>query len=248
MSEKQLLLPSAKIAVPVRSRTFGERVLFVVGVFVVLYGLVNVLFRLSQYVDASAIETAFTPLGALALQSDSVPTSPSASRDPDQSVGATIFATTVATTTPLIPARLAVPSIGVNATVEQVGKKADGSMATPSSFTTTGWYKLGAKPGELGNAVIAGHVNNALTKSGVFEHLSEVTVGDKITVSDASGRTLTYTVYETHQYHTDTAPAAEIFTAQGPSQLVLITCDGAWDPVARSYDKRFVVYARLTSY
>lgn len=241
MSEKQLLLPSAKIGVPVRSRTthFGEQVLLVVGIFVVIYGLVNILLRLSHYVDATAIQTAFTPLGAVPLPQPSVPHAGARS--------APAFAATVATTTPLTPARIAIPSIGVNTTVEQVGQKADGSMAAPNSFATVGWYKLGAKPGQPGNAVMAGHVNNALTKSGVFEHLSEVTLGDTITVTDASGRTLTYTVYETHQYHTDTAPATEIFTANGPSQLVLITCDGAWDPIARSYDKRFVVYARLTS-
>ena len=127
MSEKQLLLPSAKIGIPVRSRTthFGEQVLLVVGIFVVLYGLVNVLLRLSHYIDAAAIQTAFTPLGQVPLQQPSIPQAGASS--------APAFATTVATTTPLTPTRIAIPSISVNTTVEEVGQKADGSMATPSS-------------------------------------------------------------------------------------------------------------------
>jgi LPXTG-site transpeptidase (sortase) family protein len=118
-------------------------------------------------------------------------------------------------------------------------------MATPGSFATVGWYKLGSRPGQAGNAVLAGHVNNALTKSGVFEHLSDLKVGDSIAIADTSGKTLTYVVTETDQYKTTEAPAASIFSGAGPTQLVLITCDGAWDAAAHSYDKRFVVYARL---
>ena len=52
--------------------------------------------------------------------------------------------------------------------VERVGKKQDGSMETPSTFTTVGWYELGVKPGDEGNAVMDGHVNNALTSSGAI--------------------------------------------------------------------------------
>jgi sortase A len=195
------------------------------GIFVVLVGLINVVTRFSAqlHISGDAVQTAFAPLGSL----------PSAF-------------TAVASTTPLIPARLSIPSIGVHADVEQVGKKADGSMATPSSFETVGWYKLGARPGQEGNAIIAGHVNNALTRAGVFEHLSDVKLGDTVVVEDAEGRTLSYVVSHTAQYKTDEAPT-DIFTAEGPTQLVLITCDGQWDAAARSYDKRFVVYAQLTA-
>jgi LPXTG-site transpeptidase (sortase) family protein len=104
---------------------------------------------------------------------------------------------------------------------------------------------LGSKPGQAGNAVIAGHVNNALTMAGVFQHLGDVHVGDTIAVSDASGKTLNYVVTETDQYTTDNAPMAAIFSISGPSQIVLITCDGAWDAAAKSYNKRLVVYAKL---
>lgn len=231
MSDKHLLLPSAKMGVPVYSKTrrIGEWIFIAVGAAAVIIGLVNVLSRLSARLDldGSVVQTAFAPLGTLGTNS--------------------ILPETATSTAPIIPTNISIPSIGVNAKVERVGKKADGSMATPSSFETTGWYELGAKPGEAGNAVIDGHVNNALTKAGVFEHLSDIKVGDTIVVTDANGRALAFVATETDQYNTETAPAAEIFTATGASQLVLITCDGQWDAAAHSYDKRFVVYAKLVT-
>jgi LPXTG-site transpeptidase (sortase) family protein len=228
MSEKRLLLSSAKIGVPVssaRTRGYLRLALCAAGVAVVLVGAADILSRAAKIsLGDSALQTAFAPAAILAL--------PGAG---------------VATTTAIVPVHLKIPSIGVDASVEQVGKKQDGSMATPASFNDVGWYSLGSKPGEAGNAVIAGHVNNALTKAGVFEHLSDVKVGDYVTVSDQSGKTLIYIVTETDQYPADQAPAASVFSPTGPSQLVLITCDGSWDASAHSYDKRFVVYARLSA-
>ncbi len=231
MLEKRLLLPSAKIAVLVRTYNPREyiRWFFVcVGVMVIFIGLANILGRMADYVggNAAAAQIAFAPLGTLNLGN---------------------LPAAVATTTPIIPAHIKIPSIGVDASVQQVGKKPDGSMATPTNFEDVGWYDLGSEPGQAGNAVIAGHVNNALTKSGVFEHLSDVKIGDYITIADASGKTLIYVVTETDQYPVSQAPAASIFSGTGASQIVLITCDGAWDVATHSYDKRFVVYARLSS-
>ena len=148
-------------------------------------------------------------------------------------------------TTPITPAHLIIPSIGVNANVEQVGKKADGSMGTPQSFGDVAWYALGSKPGAPGNAVIDGHVDNALTTAGVFMHLSQVHLGDTITVADAGGATRTFVVQNIQEVSADTAPDPSIFTTTGPSQLVLITCDGSWVPTAKSFSERLEVFATL---
>ncbi|MCX6820096.1 MAG: class F sortase [Candidatus Adlerbacteria bacterium] len=225
MSEKHLLLSASTSVVPVSPHTYTRLLFSLVGVAVVLVGAANILSRVAgTTLEGSAVQTAFAPAASLLL-----------------------LPAGVATTTPLTPARIKIPSIGVDAVVEHVGRKTDGSMATPAAFGNVGWYELGAQPGMPGNAVFAGHVNNALTKSGVFEHLSDVKVGDYVTVADAAGKTLVYVVTETDQYPAEQAPATSIFSPNGPTQLVLITCDGAWDAAAHSYDKRFVVYARLTA-
>ena len=142
-----------------------------------------------------------------------------------------------------VPARLKIPSLGVNAKVESVGIKAAGAMARPSNFDKVAWSSPGAKPGEQGSAVFAGHVNNALLRSGVFEHLSQIKKGDYITIEDNAGKVLVYKVSSIEENQPDASTDA-LFATTGPSRLVLITCDGEWVQSARSYDKRLVVIAQ----
>lgn len=141
------------------------------------------------------------------------------------------------------PVRLVISSIGVNATVEALGTNTSGAMATPKKVADVSWYSLGSKPGESGNAVFAGHVNNALTTAGVFFHLAEARVGDVVEVYDASGSVRVYHITRLAQYQAGTAPTQTIFATTGPSQVVLITCAGDWVPSAHSFDTRLVVYA-----
>ncbi len=147
----------------------------------------------------------------------------------------------------LVPARISVPAIGVNAEVEEVQKTKAGAMATPTKFSNVGWYTLGVSPGAAGNAVFDGHVNNALTRAGVFEHLSLVKVGDTVVVINAQAQRLVFVVTDIEDYTNDEAPLERIFAIDGPSGVVLITCAGEWDAHARSFNKRLVVYARLVS-
>jgi LPXTG-site transpeptidase (sortase) family protein len=121
-------------------------------------------------------------------------------------------------------------------------------MATPSTFIDVAWYKLGSHPGEAGSAVMAGHVNNALTKAGVFEHLSDLNIGDGISITDANGAVLHYAVRDIEDYPNASAPLSTIFSTTGPSQLVLITCAGDWDPKAHTYDHRVVIFAGLLAH
>ena len=210
---------------------FWVNTLAIIGALVVVVGAWNIL----------SLTTAAVALGQIiTLSANEVALGPALALDP------TVLNQLSATSTaPLTPVRLAIPAIGVEATVEQVGLKADGSMATPSNFENVAWYSLGAKPGAPGNAVIDGHVNNALTKAGVFEHLSSLTLGDALIVTDSSGNKLSYVVVGTQAYAANAAPDGAIFATSGPSQLVLITCDGQWDTANHQFDKRLVVTARL---
>jgi LPXTG-site transpeptidase (sortase) family protein len=216
-----------------------------IGLLMVIIGAANVASRIATAAfGPNAALTAFAPAAILSLNpslDDSFFGTPAGSA----ATTSTATSTSNAATGPIIPVRLQIPAIGVNAHVEQVGNKADGSMGTPQTFGDVAWYEPGSEPGAPGNAVIDGHVDNALTTAGVFEHLSQVSLGETILVSDASGKTLTYTVTETEESPATSTLAASIFTTTGPSQLVLITCDGTWVPSARSFDQRFVVVAQL---
>ena len=234
MSEKLSLLSSANRREPKHHR--GLRlVATAVGVLVVLVGAADVSSRIAHDAFGSnASLYSFAP--AVTLLGNSTA---------DTGTIAPAAATHLASTTPLIPARLLIPSIGVNAAVEQVGKKDDGSMGTPSKFGDVAWYAMGSAPGQPGNAVIDGHVDNALTTAGVFMHLSQIALGDTVTVVNASGTPMSFTVTNIEEIPADSPLASSIFATTGPSQLVLITCDGTWVPNAKSFDKRLVVFASL---
>ena len=260
MSENPLLLSSAKVPVIIEPfvpkgitlwLSSGWRVLLVaIWIGFALVGIVDLAMRAVSNLHVPNIssltplaeEMAVGPVFAILSNNNHLavvtPTNP---------------VTQLSTTTPdmplqsgIIPARLTIPSIGVNAKVESVGVGADGAMQTPSSFGTVAWYKYGSQAGAAGNAVIDGHVNNALTSAGVFEHLDQIRLGDKIVVADAAGNTETFVVQSEQIYSVDKSPTAQIFARTGPSQLVLITCDGAWDQGKDEFNERLVVYAALS--
>src|SRR5205807_8229744 len=69
---------------------------------------------------------------------------------------------------PGIPVRLLIPSLGINSPTVPVGLMSDGSVGTPCDpakpsapcdTNATAWYQGSARPGQLGDAVIDGHVD-----------------------------------------------------------------------------------------
>ncbi len=140
------------------------------------------------------------------------------------------------------PARLRVPSIGVNAYVQDVGITKKGNMATPNNFTDVGWFRYGPTPGEMGSAVIAGHVDNGLSLPAVFANLKNVHKGDVIYVDTAQGQTVVFKVtgMDTYAYN---APADAIFNQNDGKYLKLITCTGVWVDALKTHDKRLVITA-----
>ncbi len=228
----KLLLPSAKSGVLIEGARkspspWWRRIAISIGVLAVLVGLADVTTRVANQLfgDDAAFFT-FAPAALLF--------------EPD--LWGQVQGTS---TTAFVPARISVAAIGVKAEIEPVGKKPDGSMATPSALQRVAWYAPGSRPGSKGNAVFAGHVNNALGLPGVFKELKKLVAGDTVIMESTDGRSLTYVVEEVNRYLTDEAPLEAIFSTSGPSRIILITCEGEWDEETRSFDKRLVITARL---
>lgn len=224
MADERLLLSGARVGVLVEKRPSPLKVVgAVLGFVVVFIGGADLTMRLVSKLTA--------PPTSIAAESPEPQTHVPPS-DVAQNQG------------PIIPAHLRIPLLGIEAPVEQVGVNARGAMASPSTFGSIAWYKGGAKPGEMGNAVLAGHLNNAAGTAGVFEELRKLSVGDTIEIRDQEGKTLRYIVREMSVYPEETAPREKIFAGDTlVSRLVLVTCNGAWDHEVRSYDKRLVVFA-----
>lgn len=144
-----------------------------------------------------------------------------------------------------IPVHIAIPSIGVDALIEEVGLTTKGAMDVPKKSGDAGWYSLGTRPGNIGSAVIAGHLNSAHNAGAVFTNLSSIKAGDAIIVTGTDGISLTFIVRATRIYAAD-EDATDVFTSRdGIAHLNLITCAGTWDNVKKRNEERLVVFTDL---
>ncbi|WP_227395716.1 class F sortase [Jeotgalibacillus aurantiacus] len=147
----------------------------------------------------------------------------------------------------ITPSRLVIPAINVDAVINPYGLDPEsGGMAVPDNGEEVAWYEPGYKPGQKGNAVLAGHVDSEKAPA-VFWDLKELTEGDEIHVYDESGKMLTYVVTKTEIYDRNEAPIQEIFGVSSKEKLNLITCTGYFDRDIRNYVDRMVVYTELKS-
>lgn len=140
-----------------------------------------------------------------------------------------------------VPTRLRITAIGVNTGLEKLRLGDQGELLPPKAFGQAGWYAEGTSPGDVGPAVIAGHVDS---RSGpaVFYRLRELARGDRIEVVRA-GRTERFTVVRTRWYPKADFPTGEVYGPTPDRQLRLITCGGVFDRKLRSYRENLVVYA-----
>lgn len=141
-----------------------------------------------------------------------------------------------------LPLRLKIPSINIDAPFEYVGLTTDGAMGVPKSRDNVAWFELGPRPGENGNAVIAGHYGRENRNGSVFDDLHKLRKGDKLYVEDSEGAIITFVVRESRRYDPK-ADASSVFgSSDGQAHLNLVTCEGVWDERTQQYSKRLVVF------
>jgi LPXTG-site transpeptidase (sortase) family protein len=145
------------------------------------------------------------------------------------------------------PARLIIPAIHLDASVETVGLKADGDLDTPQEhpLDDVGWYNMGPQPGARGSAVIDGHLDRPGGTPAVFWYLNNLHTGDDVIVISTQGRTLHFRVTHIQAYQPQNAPLQAIFGDTSGSYLNLITCAGDWVPSEHQTTQRLVVYTSL---
>lgn len=141
-----------------------------------------------------------------------------------------------------LPFRLKIPSINVDAFIEQVGIAPDGAMDVPKKPDEAAWFNLGPRPGEIGSSVIDGHSGYKDNKPAVFDRLYKLKKGDKIYIEDDGGLTTTFVVRKIESY-SPSANALSVFgSSDGLAHLNLITCSGSWNELAQSHNERLVVF------
>lgn len=145
----------------------------------------------------------------------------------------------------VLPRRLTIPSIGVDAEVVPVALEArTDEMEVPQEVDIVGWYRFGpALDATAGSAVIAGHIDDAEQGLGAFARLRDVRPGNRLTVLGSDGRTRRYSVVAREVFVKTRVPLDRLFARDGALRLTLITCGGSFDRSARSYRDNIVVTA-----
>jgi sortase (surface protein transpeptidase) len=144
------------------------------------------------------------------------------------------------------PAGLTIPAIGVRAPVITLGLNRNGTLQVPSTTTVAGWYTGSPRPGAVGSAVIAGHVDSR-SGPGVFFWLRKMRKGERIYVRRTDGTLAVFTVTAVQEYAKTAFPTAAVYGPVPDAELRLITCGGTFDYATGSYLSNVVVYARLSS-
>jgi sortase (surface protein transpeptidase) len=143
------------------------------------------------------------------------------------------------------PVWLSIPVIGVRTSLVDLGLRANGSLQVPSSTAVAGWYTGSPRPGAVGAAVIAGHVDSR-SGLGIFFWLRELRPGDRVYVGRADGTMAVFTVTAVRKVAKDLFPTAAVYGPVPDSELRLITCGGVFDRSLGSYLSNVVVFARLS--
>ncbi|WP_457043545.1 class F sortase [Geodermatophilus sp. SYSU D01180] len=184
--------------------------------------------------------------GAVALLSPAAPPQAAAAGTPAATVPGPVALAQGTAPAAVRPVRVRAPAVGLDSRLVDLDLDAAGALAAPADPATAGWYAGGPAPGEVGPAVLAGHVDS---RSGpaVFWHLRELAPGDEVLVDRADGSTAAFSVTRVERHPKDAFPTDAVYGPTADAQLRLVTCGGAFDRSVRSYEDNVVVFATATA-
>jgi sortase (surface protein transpeptidase) len=143
-----------------------------------------------------------------------------------------------------MPVGLTIPAIGVQTTLVRLGLTAAGTLQVPASTKVAGWYTGSPQPGQIGAAVIAGHVDSKAGPA-VFFGLRQLQPGDLVYVQRADGSLAVFDVNAVRTYAKAQFPTQAVYDPVPNSQLRLITCGGTFDQATGHYLSNVIVFASL---
>jgi hypothetical protein len=143
------------------------------------------------------------------------------------------------------PVHVDIPSIGVSSSLLSLGLNPDGTMEVPpfERDSKAGWYHYSPTPGEIGPAVIVGHIDSAQYGPGVFSQLASLSPGELVSVTRADNTVVVFRVAQVATYSKTSFPTQTVYGDTDRPALRLITCGGSFDAAAHSYRDNTVVYA-----
>ena len=141
------------------------------------------------------------------------------------------------------PASLVIPSIGVTTSLVHLGLTGSGALQVPPTTTVAGWYTGSPRPGSIGSAVIAGHIDSVDRAGDLLPALPAAARRPGLR-KRADGTLAVFEVTQVRSYQKDDFPTTAVYGAVPDPELRLITCGGTFDYTTRSYLSNTVVYAK----
>ena len=144
------------------------------------------------------------------------------------------------------PVAITIPSIDAKSSLIRLGVNEDKTVQVPDVKTPeqAGWFVYSKKPGEIGPAVILGHVDGD-GKPGIFYHLDTLKPNARVIIERSDGTQLTYAVTQVRRTDKDEFPHDDVYGHTEETELRLITCGGAWEGGQTGYADNIIVHARL---
>lgn len=146
--------------------------------------------------------------------------------------------------TAAVPTSVRIPAIGVDTLLEDLALDGSGRLGAPVDYDLAGWYADGVVPGEVGPAIIAGHVDSPSAPA-VFAQIGALVPGDDIIVALSDGTERTFEVSGSTQSAKAEFPTASVYSNVPAPELRLITCGGVFDSSTGHYLDNLIVFAEL---
>ncbi len=142
------------------------------------------------------------------------------------------------------PVALEVPALGLDTPLGGLRTDRSGALQVDADPARAGWYSDGPAPGDLGPAVLAGHLDSR-AGPGVFAGLDRLRPGERIGVRRADGTRVEFEVTEVTTFAKREFPTARVYAGNGTAALRIITCGGTFDPDSGRYRSNTIVFAQL---
>lgn len=145
------------------------------------------------------------------------------------------------------PTRLVIPSVNINTTFsEPLELEETGEIEVPDDYVSVGYYKFGPTPGEIGPAVVLGHVDS-FEGPAVLYSLGNIEEGDEIKIERKDGTIATFAVTEIERNSQNDFPTQKVYGKIPFAGLRLITCSGVYDKNTLRYSHNLIVYGKLVA-
>jgi sortase (surface protein transpeptidase) len=149
---------------------------------------------------------------------------------------------------PSPPTRIRIPEIRVSAPITGLSLDSAHHLQVPplDNPNLAGWYQDGVTPGDVGNAILLGHVDNQRGPA-VFYGLGALHKGDTVHIDRQDHHTAVFSVDSIQVFSKSGFPDKAVYGTTTRPELRLITCGGGFDKATGHYLGNVVVFAHLVA-